>query len=62
MNNLIFLDEQRIKKQLELAYDNLVVLRTLVCEGQEIPNGSIETIEKTICELEGRLDNLVLGQ
>mgnify|MGYP003660626793 CR=1 FL=1 len=62
MNNLIFLDEQRIKKQLELAYENLVSLRTLVCEGFEIPEGAIETAEKTINELEGRLDNLIIGQ
>ena len=62
MNNLIFLDEQRIKKQLKVAQENLVDLRTLICEGYKVPTSIIEAAEKVIYELESQLENLFIGQ
>jgi len=62
VNNLIFLDEQRIRKQLKIAQEYLIVLRTLICEGEEVPKKTLDTAEKTINDLEGQLKNLIIGQ
>jgi cob(I)alamin adenosyltransferase len=62
MNDLIFLDEQRIRKQLKVAQDNLIALRTLFCEGENVSPETMRAVEKTIQELESQLENLIIGQ
>jgi len=62
MNNLFFLDERRIRKQLKLAQENLIALRTLVCDGHKISKKTFRITEKTIYELESQLETLIIGQ
>ena len=62
MNNIIYLEEIRIKKDLIRARSALCEARALIVKGEFVPKNIFEQLEKTINVLENKLENYILGE
>ena len=60
MDNVIFLDEFKLKKDLEEVRETLERARYLVTIGVEVPEAVLEDLQLWELELEDRLKQLIL--
>jgi|2_EtaG_2_1085320.scaffolds.fasta_scaffold245028_1 hypothetical protein len=59
MENIIFLEEIQLKEAIKKATDTLILARTMVIEGKDIPEELIPRLEQVIEELEQRLFDFI---
>jgi hypothetical protein len=58
MDNVIILEEVRLRKSIKEAEDTLKQARTLISLGEEVPEGVIPKLEQIIAKLEQKLINI----
>jgi hypothetical protein len=59
MNNIISINEIRIKMALKEATDSLIRARTLISNGEDVPRNLIPKLEKIIEQLEKQLIDIL---
>tara|TARA_R110000824_G_scaffold3106_4_gene14258 strand:- start:445 stop:672 length:228 start_codon:yes stop_codon:yes gene_type:complete len=62
MDNIVYLEEIRIKKDLGRAREALCHARKLISKGEQVPKEIFEKLEKTIVVLENKLTTYVSGE
>jgi predicted DNA-binding protein (UPF0278 family) len=60
MSNIIYLQEERIKKGLKTAEDALQEARSMVVRGVDVPTSLIGDLENIISTLEKKLEDYLL--
>jgi tRNA(Phe) wybutosine-synthesizing methylase Tyw3 len=58
MNNVVHLDEYRVKKDLKKVQNAMVTARTLIANGIKIPNNIINRLQEIMTKLEKQLETL----
>jgi hypothetical protein len=61
MNNVISITEIRIKMAIKEATNALIKARTLMSQGEHVPEGLIPRLQDMIAELEKQLSQLIEG-
>lgn len=60
MSNIIYLQEERIKRGLKTAEDALQEARSMVVRGVDVPTSLISDLENIISTLEKKLEDYLL--
>ena len=60
MNNIIYLQEKKIKKDLRTAEEALQEARSMILRGIDVPTHLIGDLENIISVLEKKLENYIL--
>ena len=60
MNNIIYLQEKKIKEDLRTAEEALQVARSMILRGIDVPTHLIGDLENIISVLEKKLENYIL--
>jgi len=58
MNNVVHLDEYRIKKDLKKVQNAMVTARSLIASGIKVPNNIINKLQELVVKLEKQLEAL----
>ena len=58
MNNVVHLDEYRIKKDLKKVQNAMVTAKSLIANGVKVPNNIINRLQELVKDLEKKLEKL----
>jgi hypothetical protein len=60
MSNIVYLQEEKIKKDLKTAGEALQEARSMISRGVDVPKHLINDLENIISTLEEKLENYIL--